>query len=58
MNKRTAATLALCLSMSVASYGQNQASKHSVKGVVLDEKGEPVIKRKSSWQQEWYCYRH
>lgn len=29
--------------MSVASYGQNQASKHSVKGVVLDEKGEPVI---------------
>ena len=43
MNKRTAATLALCLSMSVASYGQNQASKHSVKGVVLDEKGEPVI---------------
>ena len=39
MNKRTAATLALCLSMSVASYGQNQASKHSVKGVVLDEKG-------------------
>ena len=43
MNKRTAATLALCLSMSVASFGQTPTGQHQVKGVVLDDNGDPVI---------------